>query len=166
MTQKGKHEAREFLVETRFEKMAKRPGGLPRDRAIKNAQGMIEELKPEFADWVDRKVQESIAAIRRIEQSPDDVGAIDVAHRICGELRDVGATMGFRLVTAVSGNLCEIFEALKAGAPHHKEALDCHVDALALSVQPPYRNMSPDQVPEMMGGLISIVARVYPNGSQ
>jgi hypothetical protein len=69
--------------------------------------------------------------------------------------------MGFGLVTAVSGNLCVILEALKAGAPHHKEALDCHVDALALSILAPYRNLSPDQVPELMGGLISVVARVY-----
>jgi hypothetical protein len=164
MTQKGKHEAREFFVETRFEKMAKRPGGLPRDQAIRNAQGIIEDLKPEFADWIDRKVRESIAAIRRIEEVPGDTGRIDVAYRICGELRDVGATIGFGLVTAVSDNLCEIFEALKAGAPHHKEALDCHIDALALSVQAPYRDLPPDQLPEMMDGLIRIVARVYPAG--
>jgi hypothetical protein len=166
MTQKTKQKAGGFLVETRFEKMAKRPGGLPRDQAIKNAQGIIEQLKPDFADWIGRKIGEAIAAIRRIEEAPIDSDDIDTTYRMCGELRDVGATMGFGLVTAVSGNLCEILDALKAGAPLHKEALECHVNALALSILAPYRNLSPDQVPEMMDGLTSVVMRAYRAGSR
>ncbi|MBI3705213.1 MAG: hypothetical protein HY244_15545, partial [Rhizobiales bacterium] len=53
----------------------------------------------------------------------------------------------------VANNLFEILDAMKAGAPHDKEAIDCHVDALMLAKTEPYRNVRPDQVPEMTSGL-------------
>jgi len=36
-------EARLFFVDTRFQKMARRPGGVPRDRAIEQAQKYIDK---------------------------------------------------------------------------------------------------------------------------
>ena len=33
------------------------------------------------------------------------------------------------------------------------ESIVCHLDALLLSRQRPYRNMKPDQVPELTSGL-------------
>jgi chemotaxis protein histidine kinase CheA len=137
--------------------MATRPGGVPRDQAIRSADTSIEEMKPEFVGWADNKVKELIEAIRLIERHPDDGARIDASYRNCRELRDVGATMGFDLVTAVADNLCEILDALKSGAAYHKDAIDCHIDALALSISAPYCNYRRDQLPEMMDGLTRIV---------
>ena len=44
MAESGDREARVFSVETRFQKMARRPGGVPRDQAIEKAAAKIEEL--------------------------------------------------------------------------------------------------------------------------
>ena len=38
------YEAREFHVETKFQQFAKRPGGVPRDQAIINAQSTVATL--------------------------------------------------------------------------------------------------------------------------
>ena len=44
--------ARVFPVETRFQRMARRAGGVPREQAIDNAQAKVEEIKPGFEDWL------------------------------------------------------------------------------------------------------------------
>jgi hypothetical protein len=36
--------------------------------------------------------------------------------------------------------------------------VDCHIDALLLARTKPYRNLRPDQVPEMSNGLLRVVA--------
>ena len=47
-----------FPVDTRFQQLARRPGGVTRERAIESAQRHIEELKTDFGDWLDRELQE------------------------------------------------------------------------------------------------------------
>lgn len=150
-------EARVFSVETRFQKMARRPGGVSRDEALQRAQANIEELKPEFTRWLDRELQDLTAAIRLLEGYSNDVSRIEEAHRRCCQLRDVGTTMGFELVTIISNNVCEILDAIKDGAPYRKDMVDCHLDALLLTSKAPYCHMRPEQVPEMTGGLRRLV---------
>jgi hypothetical protein len=44
----AKSDARVFPVVTRFQKMARREGGVSRDKAIEQAQIQIEEVKSNF----------------------------------------------------------------------------------------------------------------------
>jgi hypothetical protein len=55
MAESSSREGRTFPVETRFQKLARRPGGLPRAQAIEAAQAKIEESKPEFETWLGRR---------------------------------------------------------------------------------------------------------------
>jgi hypothetical protein len=156
MTKETAAPARIFFVDTRFQRMARRPGGVPREKAIARAQAYINELKPEFADWLNKKLQEMAAAVRGIE---GDASRIDEAYESCCQLRDAGASMGFELTTVISNNLCELLEAIKAGSPYHKETMECHIDALHLTSKAPYCNLRADQVPEMTLGLRRVVER-------
>ena len=152
-------EARIFEVETRFQRMARQPGGVSRDQALKRAQETIEELKVDFAGWLAQKLQDLEMATRRVERHPTNLFLIEKAHQNCCQIRDVGTTMGFELVTDISNNLCDILDAMKAGLPYEKEMIDCHLDALILSSKPPYCNLRADQLPEMTSGLRQIVER-------
>ena len=153
MSDDAKHEANIFYADNRFERMARRPGAVAREQALEHAQSKIEELKSDFIDWLDREMQELSTALAQLESQPADMSSIERAYTSCAHLRDVGATMGFELVTFIANNLCEILDAMKAGAVYDKEAIDCHMDALLLAKKEPYRHLSPAQVPEMTGGL-------------
>ena len=133
--------------------MARRQGGVAREQALENAQAHIEELRSDFVEWLDQEMQELRNALSQLEGHSDDMPYLDRAYQSCAHLHDVGATMGFELVTFVANNLCEILAAMKAGAPYDKDAIDCHVDALMLAKTEPYRHVSPEQVPEMTSGL-------------
>jgi len=160
MTEESDRETHIFPVETRYHTMAKRPGGVPRKLALQRAQAKIDELKPAFNVWLDRQLQEFIAAVRLLESDPNNLSRLEIAYGKCRQLRNVGTTMGFELVTFISDILCDSFEAIKAGAAYQKETIDCQIDALVLASKPPYCTLSPEQLPEMTSGLREVVERV------
>src|SRR6185369_6705770 len=63
MSKPDDYEAREFHVETKFQQFAKRPGGVPRDQAIINAQSTVATLKPGFETWLDDEITHLLKAI-------------------------------------------------------------------------------------------------------
>jgi hypothetical protein len=75
-------------------------------------------------------------------------------------LRDTGSTVGFELLTFIANTLCTILDGLKAGAECNMESLVCHIDALLLIRQRQYRNLRPDQVPELSRGLHQVAESV------
>ena len=152
--QASDREARTFFVETRFQRLARRPGGLSRAKALENAQAQIEETKPDFESWLDGELRQLTDLVATGVQA----GAADpawaegiVSH--CGQLRDIGTTMGYTLLSFIAGNLCEILEDANTDAKSNIETIICHLDALLLARQPQYRDMRPEQLPELTGGL-------------
>ena len=161
MANDAESDAKAFFVDGRFEQMARRPGGVPREEAIERALAMIEENKPGFCDWLDRELAELGELIRQNESQGADQGDwTETAYLQCARMRDVGTTMGFELVTFVASNLCEIFQAVNDGAEYRGDLVDCHMQAMLLARQEQYRNLRPDQLPELSGGLRRVVEYV------
>jgi hypothetical protein len=146
-------DARIFEFESNFQKKARLPGGVARDKAIAHAQKEIDRQKPDFADWLSGEIASLNAAMRQADASLGDLTSIEQASFHCRQLRDVGSTVGYDLVTFVADNLCEILEAIRSGAAYDKDIIDCHLDALQLATQNQYKNLSPEQLPELSGGL-------------
>jgi chemotaxis protein histidine kinase CheA len=145
--------AREFAVETDFHKKARRPGGITRNQAVGDAQAQIETLKEEFNDWLKDGLERLQSAIQLAETFPDNAMLVEDAFRSSCELRDIGTTMGYELVTFVANRLCEVLNAIRNGADYDKVLIRCHLDALQLARQDSYKNVSPDQVPDLCDGL-------------
>ncbi len=150
---------RVFAVKTRFQEMAQRPGGVPRDIAIQQAETGIESFKTEFVDWVGRELQDLTQALRKVEGDQAEKAQIDEIHQRCRQLRDTGTTMGLALLTFIADNLCRVLEAVQSGASYDTEVIECHINALFLAKQDAYRNIRPDQVPEMTSGLHRMLER-------
>ena len=145
--------AREFPVETDFHKKARRPGGITRNQAVGDAEAQIETLKEEFTDWLKDGLERLQSAIQLAETYPNNTMLVEDAFRSSCELRDIGTTMGYELVTFVANRLCEVLNAIRNGADYDKVLIRCHLDALQLARQDSYRNVSPDQVPDLCDGL-------------
>jgi hypothetical protein len=156
MAQQPDREPHIFPVDTRFQQQARRPGGVTRERAIAVAERHIEALKPDFGGWLDRELQDLSASIRQLAANPGNAALLERAQQTCSQLRDVGGTMGYELVTFVANNFCHVLDAM-AGTAYDKDMIDCHMDALLLARTEQYRRMTPDQVPEMTSGLRRVV---------
>ena len=150
---------RVFAVNSRFQQMARRPGGVPRDIAIAQAQSQIEDYKSDFVDWVERELQALSDSFYSAKGGAIGEAKIEDMYRLCSQLRDTGTTMGLALLTFVSDNLCRVLEAIRSGAPYDPAMIECHIDALTLARKEPYRSMSPDHFPDMTSGLKRVLER-------
>lgn len=154
MSEKTPDDPNTFLVDSHFQKMARRADGVPREQALENAQMVIDKIKLSFGDWLDGEIEGLIAEIRKGKSAGvGDVSWAETATMHARQIRDVGTTMGFEIVTFITNNLCMMFEVIIAGASPHHEMIDCHIDALLLAKQEQYRHLRPEQLPELSAGL-------------
>jgi len=157
MAEGNDNEPRVFTVETRFQKLARQPGGIPRDKAIENATAKIEEIKPTFDDWVGKELEALSVLVHKVQTGgagPDWVEAANLHGR---QIRDAGTTMGSELLTYIASSFCEVLDAIEAGAECNMESITCHLDALLLARQRRYHGMKPADVPELTRGLRRVV---------
>jgi hypothetical protein len=152
--------ARIFPVDTHFQQMARRVGGMPRDRAIERAQTALDVVKPAYEDFLEREVTGLADLVRKVEAGHDEPGWIETAAFRTRQLRDSGGTLGYELIAFVAGSLCELFDSIEAGSECNMESIICHIDALMLARQKSYRRMRPEQVPELTKGLRRVVKHV------
>jgi hypothetical protein len=149
-----------FTVETRYQKLARSAGGIPRDAAIEKAQAKVEEIKPDFEDWLTKELDSLAAVMNKAKAGDAQSDWINVVGHHARQLRDVGTTMGSELITYIANSLCEILDAMAAGSEYNMDSIVCHVDALFLARQKPYRGLKPDQVPQLTSGLRRVVDHI------
>jgi hypothetical protein len=147
------HEAREFHIETKFQQMAKRPGGVTRDQAVSNAQSNVATLKPGFETWLDDEIAQLMKTIPKEGDDLKDPRWMQMADTHCQHLADVSATMGYEFVSYVANNLSLMFDAVAHGADYRRDVMKCHLDALMLGRKDKFRRMKPEDVPELTDGL-------------
>jgi hypothetical protein len=153
-------EARIFSPKTRFQTLARRPGGVSRTQAVENASNRIEEAKLGFDEWLDGELAELIGWVERAKSGEAVEEWIEAAQFHSNQLRDVGTTVGFELLTFIANTLCTILDGIKAGAECNMESLICHIDSLLLIRQKQFRHLRPDQVPELSRGLHQLAESV------
>lgn len=152
-------DAKIFPVDSRFQQLARRPGGMPRAEAIERAQAGVDEIKATFGDWFDKELDGIIVALPHNDAGYAKPGVwLDIVLTHCRQLRDVGTTMGHELVTFIAGNFCEVLEAIKAGAEPNQELIRLHVEALRMSKQDQYKHTTPADFPELSSGLHKLLS--------
>lgn len=155
--------AKVYPVKTRFQQMASRPGGISRDAAISVAESAVEQLKPGFDDWLGSELQALTDAVARLGGS----GATNLEYFTdalvhCCAIHDVGATMGRELISFVTEGLRDILQASMGGAEYRANRVGCFMEALALANQPPYRDLAPNDLPDLAEGLRALAAYAVP----
>lgn len=160
MARVKKPEARIFAVDTRFQTLARREGGIGREKAIERAYVEIEVAKSDFDQWFDIELQELALLVNSAQSGNGEPGWIETAGFRSRQLRYGAGTLGFELIEFIAGSLCEILDSIEAGKECNMESILCHVDALFLTRQSFYRLLKPEQVPELTKGLRRVVKRV------
>lgn len=153
-------EARIFALDTRFQKLARREGGVSREAALERAQTEVEQARPSFDAWLEGGMKELTGIIRKAETGKAEPGWVEAANFKSRELRDSSAPLGFELLAFIANSLCEILDSIEAGNECNMESVTCHLDALTLARQRSYRHLKPDQVPDLTRGLSKVVKHV------
>lgn len=149
--------------ESRFERMARRPGGLSEKEALANAQKELALLKPAVGQFVESECDKLLAALESASLEGAERNAKVAIADVCSRLiRDVAGAADFVLVGLVAKSLCELFELLvDSDIDYPAAVVNCHVDALRLARRPEYRGKEVDQfAPQLVDALGSAVERV------
>jgi hypothetical protein len=152
--------ARFLEIETRFAKMARREGGVPKREAVVRAQAEIDKIKPGFYKWLDSEIREFADLINHAPSAKAESEWIERATFRSREVHDSATTFGFELIAFIAGSLCELLDAMATGSAYDIEAVSCHVDALVLARKKSYRDLKPEQVPDLTKGLRRVVRHV------
>ncbi len=84
-----------FYPENRFDRMARRAGGVPREQALAQAQAQVDEIAPGFTPWLEQEMQALCTAIDALSKNPASKMHREKATQSSEQMRDTGSTLGF-----------------------------------------------------------------------
>ncbi|NQV81647.1 MAG: hypothetical protein HQ495_13910 [Alphaproteobacteria bacterium] len=154
--------SRKINKTSRFAIMARRPGGVPREKAMARADARIEELSAKYLDWVAKDLlalETRIDAVHQLEGARRE--EMDAAYSKSAEIRDLGATFGFPLTTEVADRLCELIDRLRHAGTYSYDALATHLGALQLVCTERFRGKQAADEKPLLDGLSRVIAK-YP----
>ena len=93
-------------------------------------------------------------------QNPANLRWIKDANDHTRQLRNIGSTIGLELLTHIADTLCEMFDRIRKGEDYSVESIKCYVDSLNLARRNEYRNIKPEEVPELTEGLRQVAEKL------
>ena len=148
---------------SRFAVMARRPGGVAREKALARAENTVEGFKADYLEWVARDLralEKRVDAIHEHEGARDD--DMESAYTMAAQIRDLGATFDFPLTTDVADSLCELIHRFRHAQMYGREALQTHLQALILVCADAFKGKQPNDEKPLLDGLVRMVAKYPP----
>jgi len=97
--------------------------------AMKRADGALDTLKSEFADWIASDVKTLIDARARYAKTPD-APSRDALMRAAHDIKGQAATFNFPLIARVAGSLSRLIGDLPSSQTLPLGLVDGHVNAI------------------------------------
>jgi len=103
--------------------------------AIKRAEQALETLSDEFDDWLSENLQQLRDTFSEVRVEGGDTEEKRLAFFTAAhDLKGLGSTLGYPLVTRISGSLSYFIHEVDGPLSPHMQTLVGHVDALAAVV--------------------------------
>ena len=115
-------------------KVGGRLGGID-PAAIAKAEAALKSLSGNFAEWLNDEVNKLEAARQRVRAEGPTPEASENLSLRAHDLKGLGATYEYPLVTRIAGSLCKLIDdpAKRAEAPLF--LIDAHIDAIKAAVK-------------------------------
>jgi hypothetical protein len=115
-------------------KVGARFGGID-PGAVAKAEAALQNLSGQFTVWLQDEIDKLEAARGVIRNQGVDAASAEQLYVRCHDLKGLGATYGFPLITRIAGSICKLMDepALRAKAPMF--LIDAHIDAIRAAVR-------------------------------
>jgi hypothetical protein len=158
-----KNKSRKIKKTSRFAIIARRAGGLSREKALARADGSIEKLEAKYLGWVARDLlilEGQVNAIHQVEGTNDE--DMEAAYIKAAEIRDLGATFDFPLTTEVADGLCELLHRFRHAGMYGHAALQTHLAALQLVCTEAFKGKKAAEEKPLLDGLRRVLEKYPP----
>ena len=131
--------------------------------AVARAEAALKSLSGNFAEWLGDEIGKLEAARARTKQNGMDGADGEAFYIHAHDLKGLGGTYDFPLITRLAGSLCRLIEepANRAVAP--AALIDAHIAAIRASLRDNVRNDEDPTVKALAAGLEASVARFAPH---
>ena len=156
----GASDIKVVSVESRLSKLALQPGGITKEAAVAKAGSAIDSLRTDYPDWLEEdlaSLQEAILVAN--QDGGQDRAALDAIYRKAAQIRDLGTSFDFPLITAAADSLCELIYRLVENQAYDPKSIDCHVTALKYLKQPKSQTAEDKQSLPLVRGLRALAER-------
>lgn len=125
-------------------KVGARPGAALDPSLLAKAEAALQSLSSQFAEWMQDELAKLDAARAVIKAEGLNAKTAEALYTCGHDLKGLGATYEFPIVTRMAGSLCRLLDepAKRATAPLY--LIDAHIDAIKAAVR---QNIRDDQHP-------------------
>ncbi|MGY6533024.1 Hpt domain-containing protein [Glycocaulis sp.] len=103
--------------------------------AIARAEAALEEIKHEFRNWLGEEVNKLEAALTRVHSEGLEGDAGDELFTVAHDLRGLGTTYDYPLVTRMAASLSRLVETSEKRASVPLELVEAHVGAIRAALR-------------------------------
>ncbi|GIK48211.1 MAG: Hpt domain-containing protein [Hyphomonadaceae bacterium] len=107
------------------------------EAALQRADAALQSMGASMVEWLDADISRLQQARAAAEAENWSTPSLETLHGAAHDIKGMGATYGFPIVTQIAASLCRLIEtdAGKAVAQHDPTLVRAHVDALRAAVR-------------------------------
>jgi hypothetical protein len=115
-------------------KVGTRFGGID-PGAVAKAEAALKNLSSQFAQWLQDEIDKLESARAAIRSDGLNTASAERLYVHCHDLKGLGTTYGFPLITRIAGSVCKLMDepAMRATVPMF--LVDAHIDAIRAAVR-------------------------------
>ena len=103
--------------------------------AIAKAEAALQSLSGNFAQWLNDEVVKLDGARLRIKTEGQSTETMEFLYLRCHDLKGLGTTYGFPLVTQFSASLCKLIDDKEKRTNAPMNLIEAHIDAIKAAVR-------------------------------
>jgi chemotaxis protein histidine kinase CheA len=103
--------------------------------AIARAEAALKSLSSNFAQWLQDEVAKLEAARQAVRTQGADAETIEALYMRAHDLKGLGSTYEFPLVTRIAGSLCRLIDDKDKRLTAPMSLVDAHIDAIRAAVR-------------------------------
>ncbi|WP_372786966.1 Hpt domain-containing protein [Phenylobacterium sp.] len=108
--------------------------------AIAKAEAALKSLAGNFGAWLQDEIVKLEAARQQIKDAGVTVETMENLYLRAHDLKGLGTTYGYQLITRIAGSLCRLIDDKDKRASTPLELVDAHIDAIKAAVRDDIRS--------------------------
>jgi chemotaxis protein histidine kinase CheA len=103
--------------------------------AIAKAEAALKSLASNFSQWLSDEITKLDAARAQVRASGTTAENMENLYLRAHDLKGLGTTYGYQLITRIAGSLCRMIDDKEKRAATPMELVDAHIDAIKAAVR-------------------------------
>lgn len=108
--------------------------------AIAKAEAALKSLAGNFSQWLNDEIGKLDAARQRVTAEGETADAMENLYLRAHDLKGLGATYGYQLITRIAGSLCRLIDHKDRRAAAPMALVDEHIQAIKAAVRDDMRS--------------------------